>query len=243
MRRTIPATLIPYGVDNWSPARMSLSRLTADGFEIAADFPFALVERPGTPLRLNNCGLELPAAGPFEAEATPAERVASHLTRLCGQWNLMGARFIERYFAFLNHQIATHRAELDARLAKFDGLFQADDFIHSAPIPLPRAFLHAPEPGVADKGAEAFVQVDFAFWLGSSMLAVLPVQSTLTPAATRRRKERLAAAAIPIVTYGPSDLADPAFGLYLEILGPELSAFWEGETLPSAPGQQGRGLL
>ncbi|HEY9211830.1 MAG TPA: hypothetical protein VIQ29_03135 [Ancylobacter sp.] len=243
MRRTIPATLIPYGVDSWSPDRMSLSLLTADGFEIAADFPFALVERPGTPLRLNNCGLELPAAGPFEAEATPAERVATHLTRLCGQWNLMGARFIERYFAFLAHQIAGHRGELEDRLAPFDGLFRAEDFLYSAPVPLPRAFLHAPEPGMADKGADDFVQVDFAFWLGSSMLAVLPAQSTLTPAATRRRKERLAAAAIPIVTYGPADLADPDFGLYRGILGPELSAFWEGETLPSAPGRNGHGLL
>lgn len=243
MRRTIPATLIPYGVDSWSPDRMSLSRLTLDGFEIAADFPFTLIDRPGTPLRLNNCGLELPAAGPFEAEATPVERVATHLTRLCSQWNLSGGRFIERYFAFLNHQIATHRSVLEERLAPFDGLFRAEDFVYSAPVPLPRAFLHAPEPGVADKGADDFVQVDFAFWLGSSMLAVLPAQSTLTPAATRRRKKRLAAAAIPIVTYGPADLADPGFGLYREILGPELSAFWEGETLPSAPGQQGRSLL
>lgn len=243
MRRTVPATLIPYGVDTWSPGRMSLSRLTADGFEIAADFPFALIDRSGTPLRINNCGLELPSVGPFEAEATPAERVATHLTRLCGQWNLSGQRFIERYFAFLNHQIATHRADLDARLAPFDGLFRAEDFLHSAPAPLPRAFLHAPEPGVADNGTEAFVQVDFAFWLGGSMLAVLPAQSTLTPAATRRRSERLAAAAIQVVTYGPADLGDPDFGLFRRLLGPELSAFWDGETLPSAPGQTGRGLL
>jgi len=242
MRRTIPATLIPYGVDSWSPDRLSIPRLTGDGFEIAADFPFALITRFEAPLRLNNCGLELPAPGPFDAEASPAERIAAHLTRLSGSWNLMGARFIERYFAFLNQQIATHRTELDARLAKFDGLFQADDFLYSAPIPLPRAFLHAPEPGTSGHGPEAFVQVDFAFWLGNSPLAVLPAQSTLTPAATRRRKERLAAAGIPIVTYGAADLAAPDFALFKRLLG-ELSAFWEGETLPSAPSETGRGLL
>ena len=242
MRRTVPATLIPYGVDNWSPDRLSLSRLTGEALEIAADFPFALIDRPGTPLRINNCGLEMPASGPFDAEASPAERVAAHLTRLNGQWNLMGGRFIERYFAFLTHQIAGHRPALEARLEKFDGLFRADDFIYSAPIPLPRAFLHAPEPGVADKGADGFVQVDFAFWFSGAPVAVLPAQSRLTPAATRRRKERLAAAGIALVSYGAADLAAPDFGLFNRLLG-ELSTFWEGETLPSAPSEQGRGLL
>ncbi|MBS7552305.1 hypothetical protein KHC23_01345 [Ancylobacter dichloromethanicus] len=244
MRRNVPATLIPYGVDNWSPDRITLSRWNEDGVEIAADFPFALVDRSGGPLRLNNCGLDLPAAGAFEAEAPLAGRLAAHLARLSGQWNLMGARFVQRYFDFLAHRIATHRGQLEARLAPFDGLFRAEDFLYSAPVPLPRAFLYAPEPTPGARGgaADDLVQVDFAFWLGDAMRAVLPAQSTLPPAATRRRKERLAAAAIAVVTYGPADLADPQFGLFHRLLGPELSAFWEGETLPCAPGTSGGAL-
>ncbi|MFD2031886.1 hypothetical protein ACFSKM_19190 [Ancylobacter dichloromethanicus] len=154
MRRNVPATLIPYGVDNWSPDRITLSRWNEDGVEIAADFPFALVDRSGGPLRLNNCGLDLPAAGAFEAEAPLAGRLAAHLARLSGQWNLMGARFVQRYFDFLAHRIATHRGQLEARLAPFDGLFRAEDFLYSAPVPLPRAFLYAPEPtpGGAGRG-------------------------------------------------------------------------------------------
>ena len=234
MRTSITGTTpIPYGID-----AAALARILPSADE-AAGLPVALAV-PGRMLRINNAGLNLPAPGIGEPEMSVAERVASYLTRLAGAWNAPAMRFIERYFAYLDRQIATHRSELEARLTPFDGLFAPEDFIHSAPLPLPRAFLLAPadahggEPVPAD-----FVAVDFAFWLGDAPTAVFALPSSLTPGAARRRDERLAAAGVRLVSYGASDLADPEFGLFRRILGAEGCRFWEGEALPSAPGTRG----
>ena len=232
MRTSIPgATPIPYGID-----AASLARILPGASGAAAGLPVAVV-RSGEMLRINNAGLDLPAPGIGEPDMSVAERVATYLTRLAGAWNAPAARFIERYFAFLDRQISTHRAEVEAKLAPFEGLFAPEDFIHSAPLPLPRACLFAPveahggEPVPAD-----YVQVDFAFWLGAAPVALLAAPSPLTPGAARRRDERLAAAGVTVFTFGAADLADPEFGLFRRVLGAEGSRFWEGEALPSAPG-------
>ncbi|QJP16588.1 hypothetical protein G3545_24905 [Starkeya sp. ORNL1] len=235
MRTSIPgATPIPYGID-----AASLARILPGAGEAPAGLPVAVV-RPGEMLRINNAGLDLPAPGIGEPDMSVAERVAAHLTRLAGAWNAPAARFIERYFAFLDRQIETHRSELVARLAPFDGLFAPEDFIHSAPLPLPRACLFAPveahggEPTPAD-----YMQVDFAFWLGAAPVALLAAPSPLTPGAARRRDERLAAAGVTVFACGATDLADAEFGLFARVLREQGCRFWEGEALPSAPGTRG----
>jgi hypothetical protein len=232
MRTSIPgATPIPYGID-----ASSLARILPGASDAPAGLPVAL-NRPGELLRINNAGLDLPAPGIGEPNMSVAERVAAYLTRLAGAWNAPAMRFIERYFAFLNQQIEMHRAELLEKLAPFEGLFAPEDFIHSAPLPLPRACLFAPveahggEPVSAD-----YVQVDFAFWLGAAPVALLAAPSPLTPGAARRRDERLAAAGVTVFTFGATDLADPEFGLFARIVGEQGRRFWEGEALPSAPG-------
>jgi hypothetical protein len=210
--------LIPYGADNWPVARIAeLAAMPAPGL------PMAQV-RPGAMLRINSGGLDLPPPPPTDAEVPVAERIAAHLKRLSGAWNRPAALFVDRYFAFLQDQIDAHRAELEARLAPFDGLFRPDDFIYSAPLPLPQAYLPAPAPD--------YVKVDFAFWLGARMVAVLLAPSPLTPMAERRRRERLAAAGIEIADARAGDLTGMWFA---QRLGAKGSHFWEGETLPAAP--------
>ena len=210
--------LVPYGADNWPVARAA---------ELAATpvpgLPVAMV-RDGAMLRINGGGLDLPPPPPAEAELPMAERIASHLKRLSGAWNRPAGLFVDRYFAFLQRQIDAHRAELEARLRPFDGLFRPGDFIYSAPLPLPQAWLPAPAPD--------YVKVDFGFWLGTRMIAVLLAPSPLTPVAERRRRERLAAAGAEIADAGASDLTDMWFG---QVLGAEASRYWDGETLPAAP--------
>lgn len=232
MQTSVPgATPIPYGIDAGALARI-LPALDA----APAGIPVALA-RPGVLLRINNAGFDLPPPGIGEPDRSIAERVAAHLTRLAGGWSAPAIRFIERYFAFLHRQIGAHRAELEAKLAPFDGLFAPEDFIHSAPLPLPRAFLLAPaEPHAGEPAPADYVQVDFAFWLGTGVKAAFSTPSSLTPGAARRRDERLAAAGVGIVTYGAADLADPEFALFARMLGGEAARFWDGEPLPSAPG-------
>ncbi len=189
-------------------------------------------------LRINNAGLDLPAPGIGEPEMSVAERVAAYLTRLAGAWNAPAVRFIERYFAFLDRQIATHRAELEAKLAPFDGLFAPEDFIHSAPLPLPRACLFAPaeahagEPVPADYVAGRF---RLLAWGRADRCPGAPLPAHARRA--RRRDERLAAAGVTVFTLWRggswpirSSACSGAFS------GAQGCRFWEGEPLPSAPG-------
>ena len=229
------AILVPYGVQNWPIARVA--EIHAGRM---AGLPLAII-RPGAMLRINGGALDLPPPAPTEAEAPTAARVAAQLKQLCGGWNGAAGRFVDRYFTFLDRQIDRHRAELDERLAPFDGLFRVEDFIHSAPLPLPRAFLFAPVTPSSSENAEPadFMKVDFAWWLGDRMVAVLLAPSPLTPLTARRRDERLTTAGIGLAHCTTADLEAPELGWFDETLGPGGSRFWEGEPLPSAPHPSG----
>ena len=194
---------VPYGAGKWPVERLAEIRAGQ-----AAGRPLAVVT-PGAMLRINSGALDLPPPSPTEAAVPEAERVAAHLKRLYGGWNKAADRFIDRYFAFLGQQIDRHRAELDERLVPFDGLFRAEDFLYSAPLPLPHALLFAPAGPASSKTAAPadFVKVDFAWWLGARMVAVLLAPSPLTPGAARRQKERLAAAGIELADCSSADLS------------------------------------
>ena len=232
MRLTGSETLVPYGAANWP-----LERIAEIASSRIAGLPMAAI-RPGNMLRINNGTLDLLPAAPTEAEMPMVSRVAAHLKRLYGGWNKAADSFVDQYFAFLACQIDHHRAELDAYLAQFDGLFCAEDFIYSAPLPLPHAFLFAPKEAATRTHAapDDFVHVDFALWLGDRMVAVLLAPSSLTPMAARQRKERLAASGVEPAECTLAVLDNGQSGWFARVLGPVGSRFWEGEALPSAPG-------
>ncbi len=214
--------LIPYGTPNWP-----LDRLAEIAEGRQAGPPLA-VARPGVMLRINSGALDLPQPPPTEAAVPMAERVEAHLQRLCGGWNKAASLFVARYFAFIRHQMEMNRTELEALLAPLEGLFSIEDYLFSAPLPLPLAFL----PTTPND----FTPVDFAWWLGDRLVAVLLAPSPLTPMAARRRRERLESAGIAIADCTAADLNDPRFGWFTQALGHEGNHFWEGQVLPFAPG-------
>jgi hypothetical protein len=222
---------VPFGAAAWPLDRLAVIRAGR-----AAGPPLAVLVA-GDVLRINGGALDLPPLPPTEADVPMAERIAAHLKQLSGGWNKTADRFIERYFAFLAGQIDRHRAGLAERLAAFDGLFEPGDFLFSAPLPLPQAFLFAPAEPRSDEEPtpEDFIKADFAFWLGARLVAVLLVPSPLTPMAARRQRGRLIAAGIQVADCSPADLDDPDCAWLAATLGPDGSRFWEGQTLPSAP--------
>lgn len=101
-----------------------------------------------------------PDAMPKGADhAARLEAASAWLVGQCGAYAPLRARFVAAYFAWIAGEIAAHRDELAARLARFGGLYAPEDWTWSALRPLPRALV--PKP------------VDFAFWDGSSLTSIL----------------------------------------------------------------------
>ncbi len=166
-----------------------------------------------------------------EADSPLPQRVTAHLKRLGAPWNNLAARFIDAYMSALAEHLARHHDELEAKLARFSTLFRPEDFLFSAPLPLPRAFLPTP-PGAAEAD---FVPVDVAFWLGTSAVAHLLLPHALTPRAARLREQRLTDAGIRIEHHTASDLAAAGPDWLARTIGPAIR-FWDDVILPSAPG-------
>ncbi len=170
-------------------------------------------------LRLNT--EPLPQTAMPEAANDHAARVAAAidwLASLCGDYALLRRRFITTYFAFLAAQLDAHRTTLVAQLARYDGLYTPDDFLWSAPRPLPRAWL----PGTAGP-----IPAEIAFWDGMQPLAIeLSARDT-------QRRAALRAAGLPVLQVAPDVLADPA--MLGALLPAPFHAFWRGQTLPASP--------
>ena len=122
------------------------------------------------------------------------------------------------------------------RLAPFAGLYDAAHWLFSAPRPFPRAHLFAPlaQPS-ATLSPDDFVAVDFAFFLGPALVAMLPAQSGLTPKKARERSERLGRAGVHVATFGAADLDAGASILFSRALSPRLPAFWDSDPVPMGP--------
>jgi len=164
----------------------------------------------------------VPAKGP--AEPLPSDDVVNAL---------------DAYFRFLSDVIEEQRDDLAARLAPYAGLYDYRDWLFSAPKPLPRAHLHAPQDGAAAGapfGAADFVRVDFAFWLGDRLVAVQSAGSALTPKKAREQTDRLRLAGVEVVPFSPGDLAGgKAREFFGRILGSLAQSFWNGDVLPAGP--------
>ena len=184
----------------------------------------------GEPVRLNNAGLPIPAPGSIGAKGTIAELLLATLKRLCDPWDQPAHLLLERYFAFLKRSIEQDRAAIDASLAPFDGLFNAQDFLYSAPAPLPRARIE--EAGGADLKD---LQLPFVFWLGDGITALLEHPSRLTPIRDRERTARLEGAGVTIRHFSRAEPAAGEDAYFADLLGPRLTRFFETEPVPCAP--------
>ena len=185
-----------------------------------APFPYAAVNKSSKkPLRLNSEAFN--AASNFDAlqDALPLAFVSNHLKSFCSPWDKLLLLFLDGYFEHIAEMLCRHHTECTKKLAPFAGLYKVEDWAFSVPKPLPRAHLYAPlnSGGAWDEGK--FVQVDFAFWLGERMTAVLSHPGILTPAKARERQSRLEQAGVAVVTFTEEDLAKDRTDLFNRIIG------------------------
>jgi hypothetical protein len=195
---------IPYGLDRLPRTlRLDDPRLPA-------------VSVGDVPLRLNSEALP-PAAMPDAMGDHTARVVAMTvwLQGLCGDYAPLRQRFIAAYVACVGAEIAAQRAALVDALRRYDGLYAPEDFLWSAPRPLPRAWLPA-------GNEQMFAEI--AFWDG-----VRPVAIELSARETPRQAA-LQAAGIAVVRLEPEALGDLPARLPGLVRG-----FWRGERLPMSP--------
>ncbi|MGH7040796.1 MAG: hypothetical protein ACREFY_01530 [Acetobacteraceae bacterium] len=211
---------------------------------------------PGVPatggvLRLNT--EPLPAGAMVGTMATAADHAARlaamrrWLEGLCGDYAPARRRFVAVYCDLLAAAIAAHRAELAAGLARFDGLYAPEDWLWSAPRPLPRAWVPAMDglaaagpavgelsmsgptmggPAAGEPAAGELVFAEIAFRLGNGPLALVLAEP--------EREAALRTRGIPVCRIGPDVLAGGAAALG-DVLGSQLGPILEagpGEKLP-----------
>lgn len=202
----------------------------AGGFAIRVPF----VDAGPTPLRLSDGLAALRGATDgVAADEGLLTGLQGALALHCDVWRRGQRRFLECYFDFVERHVDEHRDELAARLEPFGRLFRVGDWRYAALMPLPRAFLHAPEAG-EPFGPETLIPVDFAFWTGRRAIAV-ELTGAGSAGAAERRRARLRRAGIAVAEL-TDDLFDADRADRFEAALPEdLRYFWRGQALPSGP--------
>lgn len=208
--------IIPYGTAEWRPESPA---------------PQVAVDTDGRdPLRLNDGPYDFAELPPLAGTGTVAERMAllrDHLAEACELWAKRPRQFVALYFRFIDGVIAADRAAIDAHLARFGGLFAAEDYAFSALRPLPRAHLPAAE------GCR--VRVDFGFWTGDRLVAVDITGDEARGGAWQERGRRLDAAGVQRIEFPAPAVAKDDPALLRTALPPDFAAFWRGEPMPSSP--------
>ena len=168
------------------------------------------------PLRLNS--------EPVPADAMPlaigdhAARVTAAqewLVGLCGDYAPLRRQFIAAYFRCIAAQIEAHRDELAERVKPYDGLYAPEDFLWSAPRPLPRGWVPV---------GDALLPADMVFWDGARAVAIeLSARETA-------KQNVLAAAGVSLCRIEPV-----TFDRLGDVLAPCFLHFWRDQALPSSP--------
>jgi hypothetical protein len=195
---------IPYGLD-----RLPRS--------IALDDPrLRCAEVDDQPLRLNSEPVPVDAM-PLAIGDHAARMAAAQewLEGLCGEYAPLRRHFIGAYFRFVAAEIEVHRDELAERMKPYDGLYASEDFVWSAPRPLPRGWVPVDE---------ALLPADMVFWDGARAIAIeLSARET-------EKQTALAAAGISVCRIEPGN-----FDRLSEELPPNFLNFWRDQALPSSP--------
>ena len=214
------AILIPYGVDTWSVQAIGVQRLGGSTVRLGAPFPCAVINKAnGKPLRLNSEALDA-AAFRSSQNTAPLELLKDGLKSYCRPFDRLSLQFVDGYFAHVAEMLSVHRRIVEAKLAPFPGLYASEDWAFSAPKPLPRAHLYAPRgTATAHWDIDDFVQVDFAFWSGDRLMAVLSKPGALTPVRASERLARLEQAGISVVHFEAESLSRHSAALFDRIIG------------------------
>jgi len=228
---------IPYGSAGFFPEKLKLTGFALSGLSLWTASPCVIVDRtlPG-PLRCHQMPAEFSPPPPAEAMRDTAGKLAfmkHYLQSLCGVWQGPPKTFIDNYFAAAGRALAAQQDALASQVSGLAGLAGVDDFIFSAPLPLPRAHLHlAPRADAPTVKTEDVVCVDFAFWTGTRLLAVaMETGATQTPK-QRRAWERIGAYGIDTLRLAPGSLAQASLS---DVLGEDFARFWDDDPIPRTP--------
>ncbi len=168
----------------------------------------------GTMLRLNSEAL--PAEAMASGAGDHAARVVAmkqFLRGLCGDYAPQRVRFVERYIDCMAAHLDAHRDELARGVLRYDGLYAPEDWLWSAPRPLPRAWVMG-EAGVG--------VVDVAFWDGARAIGI-------DVGGGARDGPGVAVRRVTAEMLGGEPLA------LLGVLPQGFRWFWRGEKLPRSP--------
>jgi hypothetical protein len=128
---------------------------------VAADDPrLPAVDLGPLPLRLNS---ELLPNTAQEDHAARVAAVRASLLASCGDYNEALRRAVTHYLDAIGAHIERHRDVLAAGLARFHGLYRAEDWYWSALRPLPRAWWQQDS---------TWQRADLAFWDGNEVIAM-----------------------------------------------------------------------
>jgi hypothetical protein len=236
MSVTPDVLVIPYGIDSWQIEELVLNRVGDSAVSVDAPFPCAVIDkRNKKPLRLNSEVFSAASNFNVQQGATPLTVLRDHLKGLCRTWDRLSLRFLDGYFAHITDMIEVHREVIATKLAPFAGLYAAEDWSFSAPKPLPRAYLYAPRDKGVSRVTEDFVQVDFAFWLGDRMVAVLSKPGTLTPARANERLARLEQAGVTTFHFTAQDIEQEPAVLLERIIGDFGALIESAGAVPNSP--------
>jgi hypothetical protein len=214
------------------------------------------LERPGAPVVVIDRAQQLPlrmhdlvhpfTLPPIAQDLAHAQTqlafLEQHLSRHCGEWAKSSQAFVERYFADLRAVVGANEEAILKKAGALSGLVEAEHWCFSALMPLPRAHLYLPETScTGDYRAADFVMVDFAFWSGSGLVAVL-IDNGNTPTGARKKAlDRLAANDITLQKIGTKALRSDQSRALLTALGPAFETFWSDTPLARSP-FRGRGV-
>ncbi len=226
--------IIPYNAD-----AVSDSQIVRDpGAPEAISYRLpAVAVMPGLALRLNSGQLEFGDPPPIADMPETGDQLAflrGHFARQCGVWNKHARLFVDRYFDFVERQIAGAIPEISELLAPFGELYRPDQYAFGALRPLPRAHFEAPDAAHRSLPG-SLVRAEIGFWAASGGYAVELVGSNTRRVADDVRRARFEAAGIRIVEM-PHGLLETGDAVAFDrALPDDFHAFWRGSALPSGP--------
>ncbi|MGE0628160.1 MAG: hypothetical protein AB7O43_10080 [Hyphomicrobiaceae bacterium] len=190
--------VIPYGS---ASVRGEITARLAEGQTDELEKPGAPVAvisgvRHSEPLRISSLAHPFtrpPMAQELAHAGTQLAFLEQHVLGLCDPWAKPARLFVQRYFGGLRAYTAAEHDSLSSKAQGLSGLVEPEHWCFSGLMPLPRAHLFCPasetSPSIA---AESVSLVDFAFWTGCELVAVVLVSGTILPG-RRRTLDRIGA--------------------------------------------------
>ena len=187
--------LVPFGSKNWSPERATIT--TDEGGHLSFDCTVShvVLDIAGEKgLRLNSKWYRLfnqPPMGELQTSRDQFDFIRGHLPVYCDVWGKHQQMFLIRYFDFIVHKINASQPILEEKLSLVSSLYNFQDWLLSAFLPLPQALVYVPDNPDDQTYADAdMIRVPLLFWTGREAFVIFFVGSdTRSPRLTNTQKK------------------------------------------------------